>query len=156
MNVEYITYALKQICEKCVFQCFTIRFLFHFLMYKVHNLAAAVQSSRSCGAWFSSSSGYNSVWVCWWPWHLQCWGYALCSAANHHGADAQRTYAPTGEWEYLLLKAVSLYFHIKMLCSHSAPVYFWSFLCTIPIVTNNKTQTHRRMWTSYVICDCEI
>lgn len=76
-----------------------------FFLFKVHNFAAAVQSSGPRGARLSSTSRNYPVRVYWRSWHLQYGHYALCPAADHHRADAQRTHAPPGEEEHLHLQA---------------------------------------------------
>lgn len=76
---------------------FGIRSLSHFLPFEVHNSAAAVQSSGPRGARLSGTAGYHSIRIHRRPRHLQRGDDALRAAAGHHGADAPRTHAPTGE-----------------------------------------------------------
>lgn len=71
--------------------------LSHFLLFEVHNFAAAVQSSGSCGTRLGGTPRHHSIWLNRRPRHLQHGDNALCAAAGHHRADAQRTHAPTGE-----------------------------------------------------------
>lgn len=80
---------------------FTIRSLyrFFFFLFEVHNFAAAVQSSGPRGARLSGTPGHHSIGIHRRPRHLQRGDDALRAAAGHHGADAQRTHAPTGEGE---------------------------------------------------------
>lgn len=135
-------------------------FLSLFLPHKVHNFAAAVQPGGSCGARLSSASRYNSLWVYRWPRHLQCGKYALCAAANHHGADAQRTHAPTGEWEHFhseaMKRAVSEPENeefLMMLKAHLSLVVLSTYVCKTESFTLFHPQT---MHTEYVHCFCSV
>lgn len=94
--VLHLTRSLFLLIAECAFSPFQ-HWLSHFLLFEVHNFAAAVQSSGPRWTRLSGIAGHYSIRLYRRPRHLQHGGDALRAAAGHHRADAQRTYAPPGE-----------------------------------------------------------